>query len=41
MLIPREARFIIFLRAQRVDVSGLQTWIPNSFVRSKNAKKVS
>ena len=30
MFIPREARFIIFLRAQRVDVSGLQTWIPNS-----------
>ena len=30
MFIPLEARFINSFRAQRVEVSDLQTWMPNS-----------
>ena len=35
MFIPREARFINSLRARRVDVSDLQTWIPHSLQKRR------
>ena len=35
MFIPREARFIHSLRARRVDVSDLQTWIPHSLQKRR------